>query len=431
MNVFAVRVGEGVVRKWRTALVVGVIAVVVLPAPPVRAGDGGTIIAWGNGTSGMLGEGGIGGADSNVPVAVDRSGPTWLRPVIAVDAGQLHACAVAGRKAYCWGLNGYGALGNGSTEGSSAVPVAVDTAGVLRGKRVTAISAGFFHTCVVAGAKAYCWGRGSEGQLGNGRTKSSAVPVAVKAEGVLRGKAVTSISAGESHTCAVADGRAYCWGKGAIGASGKSRSKVPVAVSIKAALHGKKVTAISAGLEDDSDEAEWDGRNNTCAVAGGRAYCWGNNADGQLGTGTTVDSATPRAVKTSGALRGMTITAVSSGEQVTCAIAGGRVYCWGRSGGVTGRAQDSKVPVAVKSKALGRARVTALSTGRYHACAIAGGRAYCWGNNLSGELGSGSTKKQSEAPVAVDMSGFKAYRKMLAISTGMYTTVALYSRTAK
>ena len=102
---------------------------------------------------------------------------------------------------------------------------------------------------------------------------------------MLAGKTVTAISAGFAHTCAIADGNAYCWGSGAdgvLGNGGTADSSVPVAVG--GALSGKTVTAISAG------------RSNTCAVAAGRAYCWGYNLNGQLGNGATTDSATPVAV---------------------------------------------------------------------------------------------------------------------------------------
>ena len=95
--------------------------------------------------------------------------------------------------------------------------MAVDTSGVLAGKTVTAISTGGSHTCAVAEGRAYCWGSNYSGTLGNNSTVDSLVPVAVDTSGVLAGKTVTAISAGWNHTCVLADGRAYCWGANSFG----------------------------------------------------------------------------------------------------------------------------------------------------------------------------------------------------------------------
>ena len=121
----------------------------------------------------------------------------------AVSAGGSHSCAVADGKAYCWGS---GMLGN-NTWGNSRVPVAVDTSGVLAGKTVTAVSAGGSHSCAVADGKAYCWGSGFSGVLGNNGTDDARVPVAVDTSGVLADRTVTAVSAGANglgHVLAVA-----------------------------------------------------------------------------------------------------------------------------------------------------------------------------------------------------------------------------------
>jgi len=82
--------------------------------------------------------------------------------------------------------------------------------------------------------RAYCWGSGSSGQLGNNSTTNSSIPVAVNTTGVLAGKTIKQISAGTSHTCAIAsDDKAYCWGSGSFGALGNNsaaNSSVPVRV---------------------------------------------------------------------------------------------------------------------------------------------------------------------------------------------------------
>ena len=95
-----------------------------------------------------------------------------------------------------------GQLGNNSTANSS-VPVKVDTSGVLAGKTIKQISTGHYHTCAVASDdKMYCWGENNNGELGNGSTVDSRVPVAVNMTGVLAGKTIKQISTGPSyHTC--------------------------------------------------------------------------------------------------------------------------------------------------------------------------------------------------------------------------------------
>jgi alpha-tubulin suppressor-like RCC1 family protein len=224
---------------------------------------------------------------STVPVAVSTSGVLSGKTVTAIGVGYDHACAIASGKAYCWGTNSSGQLGNG-TMVSSTVPVAVNTSGVLSGKTVTAIGTGTYATCAVASGQAYCWGYNFFGELGNGTGNSSTVPVAVNTSGVLSGKTVTVIGVGDSHTCAVASGQAYCWGtnwSGQLGNGTTFNSNVPVAVSTSGILSGKMVTAIGTG-----------GQQFACAIASGQAYCWGFNAYGQLGNGTRNSSTVPVAV---------------------------------------------------------------------------------------------------------------------------------------
>ncbi|HRQ86808.1 MAG TPA: RCC1 repeat-containing protein, partial [Candidatus Saccharibacteria bacterium] len=144
-------------------------------------------------------------------------------------------CAIADGEVYCWGSNWSGQLGDGTNDDSN-VPVAVSTDGVLAGKTVTSISAGQSQTCAIADGKAYCWGENWNGELGNGTNDHSSVPMAVVADGALADKTVTAISSspGGWHTCAIADGAVYCWGAGESGELGNGSNityDVPVAVS--------------------------------------------------------------------------------------------------------------------------------------------------------------------------------------------------------
>jgi alpha-tubulin suppressor-like RCC1 family protein len=389
----------------------------LLVLPGVAAAPTGRAAAWGFNGLGELGNDST--TNSSVPVAVDTLGVLAGKYLTAISAGYMHSCVVADGRAYCWGYNGSGALGNTTTT-SSLVPVAVDTGGVLNRKTVTAITAGVGHTCVVADGEAYCWGRNDSGELGNNNSIDSPVPVAVDRSGVLNGTTVTAISAGLQHTCAVADGEAYCWGRndsGELGNSGSTGSPVPAAVSTSGVLNGKTVTAMSAG------------DYHSCAVADGRAYCWGANGYGELGDSGSTDSPVPVAVDRSGVLNGRTVTAISAGLQHTCAVADGRAYCWGANyyGLLGNNSIDvSQIPVAVDTGGvLNGKTVTAISTGfYYHTCAVAEGGAYCWGLNESGQLGNNSTT-DSKIPVAVATTGILAGKTITQVAVGSSYTAVL------
>ena len=174
------------------------------------------------------------GASFRVRVGVENKEELMSARQIGSGEGS-RACAISlSNRAYCWGSGSSGQLGNNSTTNSS-IPVAVNTTGVLAGKTIKQISAGSLYTCAVASDnKAYCWGRGDLGQLGNNSTTNSSIPVAVNTTGVLAGKTIKQISNGSSHTCAIAsDDKAYCWGSGSFGALGNNsaaNSSVPVRV---------------------------------------------------------------------------------------------------------------------------------------------------------------------------------------------------------
>src|SRR5216683_1354916 len=212
---------------------------------PMRSGDGGRIMP-GGGTGLQQGDRrrwAIRGAPAvlaaglsllmAVPQVVLAGSRARARP--AISASGAHSCSLQNGQAYCWGDDGYGELGDGTTN-SSAGPVAVDTRGVLARKTLIQISTGTIHACAVdrAGA-AYCWGGNASGQLGHPAAGDSAVPVAVATRGVLAGKALTQISAGDDNTCAQdSAGADHCWGSNLSGELGDGltivQSSVPVAV---------------------------------------------------------------------------------------------------------------------------------------------------------------------------------------------------------
>src|SRR5207253_274101 len=243
------------------------------------------------------------------------------------------------------------------------------------------VEAGAYHTCgrTTAGA-AYCWGDNGAAQLGIGAL-SPAITTTLQA--VRGSRTLTSVSVGGIHACGLTAG-------------GAARFTVP------AAGGGVGFATVGAGAY------------HTCGrTTGGAAYCWGDNSTGELGIGVNVApdtcaigpcSRTPVAVA-----GGLTFTALNVGTQHTCARAtDGSWYCWGLNNygqlgtGATGPetcagAACSSRPVAVSAGI----NLTAVVAGRRHSCGVtSAGTAYCWGENVSGQLGDGTTTN-SLTPVAV------------------------------
>jgi alpha-tubulin suppressor-like RCC1 family protein len=336
-----------------------------------------------------------------------------------VSAGGAHTCGVTmDNRAYCWG-RGY--LGDGTTNRSTA-PVAVAT--TLRFRQV---SAARDHTCAVTtDYRVYCWGNNGDGSLGDGTRTNRLRPVPVA--GGLRFRQVES---GDETTCAVTypDNRAYCWGYGAEGALGDGTQTdrlTPAAVA-----GGLKFRQVSTGGGHypyaghscgvtTSDEAFCWGQNKfgqlgiggttgsieasptrvagahrfrqidagsdyTCAVTtDDRAFCWGSGRQGQIGDGKTYLRFSPRAVA-----GGHAFERITTGEYHTCAeTTFNRAYCWGTGAVGDGTTTQRLTPVAVA----GGLFFSQVSAGYTHTCGRTDtGVAYCWGSNGFGQLGDGTT----------------------------------------
>lgn len=225
----------------------------------------GGVQCWGRNNSGELGDGTT--TDSPTPVAVSG----MSSGVAAFASGSYDTCVLTNSGgAKCWGVSGFGQLGDGTTD-SSSTPV--DVTGLASG--VTAIATGEYHTCAVDAAGGIkCWGTNYDGELGDGSTTDSSVPVGVEG---LDGRQV-AVAAGTSYSCALsAVGAVKCWGANyyhQLGDGTSDSSSTPVDVP---------------GLPSDVIAIDA-GRDSTCALtATGRVWCWGDNAFGQLGDGTTLE----------------------------------------------------------------------------------------------------------------------------------------------
>ncbi|MEU4626920.1 hypothetical protein AB0G04_43985 [Actinoplanes sp. NPDC023801] len=336
-------------------------------------------------------------------LAAMMAGPAAAEPsdhsAAPLTAGGSHTCGLApDAKAYCWGYGGYGQLGNGGTS-DRAHPVAVDAPA---GAAFTHLTAGGNHTCGLArDGKAYCWGQGDKGRLGDSGVADQVRPVAVH---VPTGVAFTQLTAGDDHTCGLArDGKAYCWGRGdygRLGNNGVADQSKPVAVHAPTGVAFTQLTA---------------GGHHTCGVArDGKAYCWGRGAYGLLGIDNVVAyRSTPVAVH---APAGMVFVHLTAGDAHTCGLGNDtKTYCWGE--GASGALGDGGTanrlkPVAVDVPA--GVTFTRLAAGEAHTCGLGGdARTYCWGDGYHGRLGNSSDAIQSR-PVAVDAPAGVTFTRLAA-----------------
>jgi len=238
---------------------------------------------WGANSNGQLGNGLL--TSSATPVVVTATGATPLSGVSSVATGTGFACAVltAGTSGTvrCWGANSFGQLGDGTTTRRTR-PVKVLAAGSAGLIGVTAVATGAGSACaLLSTGSVRCWGLGTSGQLGNGTTSSSTRPLQVSGIDGVKAKA-TAVSVGNGFACArINNGTGRCWGANTAGQLGNglsARSAVPVQVHISATAALTGVATLDAG---DSSVCVTTGSGATAV-----ARCWGSNAHGQLGDGS-------------------------------------------------------------------------------------------------------------------------------------------------
>ena len=357
------------------------------------------VLSWGDNGHGQLGDGSTDGR--LVPTDISDSPLLSGRTVTAVSSGYLHSLALCSDGTLAaWGYNVYGQLGDGSAAQSN-VPVEVDQTGVLVGRTLVAVSAGPFHNLALCSdGTVVSWGYNNYGQLGTGDTITNRVPVLVKRVGALVGRQVVAVAAAAYHSFALcSDGTVVAWGyndEGELGDGTTTGAMVPVAVDGSGILAGREVAAISAGQY-----------HALALCADGTVASWGYNARGQLGNGSTASSNSPVDIGASGVLAGRSVAAVRAGGSHSLALCSdGTLAAWGdnrrRQLGGIGVVQ-STIPVAVNplGDAAGKS-VAAVEIGRNHnLMRFADGGMAGFGENANGQLGNNDTTTSGE-PSAVD-----------------------------
>ncbi|MTD14591.1 hypothetical protein GIS00_11620 [Nakamurella sp. YIM 132087] len=371
-----------------------------------------TLLGWGDvvgsGTRQTPRADGRSFADQAFPVPSPVWGERTLDglTVTAVDAAERMSCALASGKVFCWGRTRSPGDGRPHPYG---IGLPVRVGGALIGRPVTAIAVGRDHACALTGDRVYCWGDNSRGQLGRGTIGGGAATpvVALLGSAVPR---VDAIDAGDDHTCVTSAGAVRCWGAndhGQLGDGTQTDRGSPVLAG--GTLVGRSVTAMSAG-----------GRT-TCALADNWSHCWGV-VEWDL-AGTPMATTSPTATRVPEELPRPDFASIGVGGGTVCAVTvGGAAWCWGldnrgQTGGQSRWVHDPTPGPVVTDGVLAGRTVSQLRVGATHVCALASGRMICWGDRSRGAIGSGTTGGRS-APAEVYTDGALAGRSVIGIGAG-------------
>jgi len=321
-------------------------------------------------------------------------------PAVSLSVGANQNCVTLQDGGIaCWGYNLWGQLGNGSKQ-STANPIDVRSI-----RSAIAVASGVRHSCAVLdNGHIRCWGGNTYGQLGNGSSGNSAgstIPV-----GVASITSGSSIAAGDEFSCAVlSDGSVKCWGRGSNGQLGNGSSgasadhDTPVSLSLSNYTAGMVSTGANQACLVD----------NYVSLVNPLARCWGNNTSGQLGDGSNTLRNTPQTVRNtagSGSLAG--VTRISTSGSHSCAvISTGLVFCWGANnagqiGKLPGAPGSANLPQQVSLFGSTLPDAISVSAGTNHSCALTNnGQVWCWGDNTYGQLGRGMSAIANYKPVRV------------------------------
>lgn len=342
---------------------------------------------------------GGGGEDEGLPRDYPRPiAVTSTLRFVELQTSQAHTCGVAtDGSSWCWGVNRDGELGTRTTLDTCDIPGIERVSCTGTPQRVAGapaftqlvLTGGYGHSCGLdPDGRAWCWGFGLGGQLGDGLNASSSTPVAVA--GDHRFERLRISDAAEA-TCGVTAGaELWCWGynwRGLLG-NGQDDGRMPVPERVDWGL-----PIVDFDL----------GQMHGCGIsAAGQAWCWGNNWYGQLGVGSAGGSGGLEGSKLPLAVVGSHVfRAIAAGLDHSCALDdAGAAWCWGTPS--VAAAPANEIYVGSPRAVPGGHRFIAIRSGQLHTCALTTeGEAWCWGQNYNGELGDG-TRTPGTTPVKVD-----------------------------
>ncbi|MBW2526374.1 MAG: hypothetical protein JRI23_19495 [Deltaproteobacteria bacterium] len=365
----------------------------------VRLRDG-TLYCWGQGAFRAL------GGDYNAqhtPREVEA-----FSDAVFIDSGARYGCAIrSAGDTWCWGDNGTRQIGVNATvpcgdctplpecATSECVPTPQPMPGLDSGVAELALGEG--HGCARrTDGTVVCWGDNSHGQLG----QADLSMVATSPQQVPGLSGVSQLWAGTSHNCALLDspGQVVCWGRNDRAQVGNGETSDAVSTP----------TAV-AGV-DDAAEVVAGGSHSCARRSGGTVACWGYNYLGALGNGSTSPT---RATSPQEVVELGDAMALAAGDHFTCALRSNqRVSCWGHNangqlgdGTTDGVNCSGRVCKTAPVEVLVVRGATNINAGHLHACAASGeGRLWCWGYNLGGQLGTGSVSSDP-TPTPVEVTG--------------------------
>ena len=303
----------------------------------------GKLYSWGNNDSGKLGNGTTG--NSSMPICISDIENSPLNKRNIVDVYVNHSDTIIAKdsdgKLYSWGLNSLGELGDGTTD-VSYMPICISNIenSPLNGKNIVKIYQG--HQMVIAkdsNGKLYSWGDNYYGQLGDGKTTNSSMPICISdiENSPLKGKNIVGVHNNTIRVIAKdSNGKLYSWGDNEYGQLGNGttvNSSMPVCISDieSSPLKGKNIVDVYGGsIAKDSN---------------GKLYSWGSNSSGQLGNGTTKNSSMPVCISDieNSSLKGKDITEVFNyGSNKIAKDTDGKLHSWGN-----GIITESNIPVCI------------------------------------------------------------------------------------
>ena len=342
---------------------------------------------WGENTRGQLGVGDFVNRTSptQVKVAKDESlTDKFFTDVLSISLGSSHTCAIKlDHTLWCWGLNYYGqlGLGNSGTGTNQYSPRQVKISEDEFLTDVSSVSLGEFHTCALkTDGTLWCWGRNYYGQLGLGNNDDKTYPTQVT--GLTN---ISSINLGRRYSCVVKkDGTLWCWGQNEdyqLGIGNNTNQNLPKQVKASENENEFLTDVSSVSL----------GEVHTCVnKTDGTLWCWGFNAHGQLGIGSTTAQPFPTQVKVSenDDKYFTDVSSISLGYFHTCAKKTDyTLWCWGFNGsGQLGI--GSNINKLFPEQVVSLTNVSRINTGAEHTCAIElDGTLWCWGRNDKNQVG--------------------------------------------